>query len=158
MAQGQQGEPNNDAVAGFLERRLLAKSAGTRVASAQMAHARARARRSLPRGAQLQAFLVCLSSALTVSEAAEVAGIPRRTLYNRRERDSEFAAAWDCALEASLGAIEERLRQWVFAEAGGPTLAQVRAAEVLLRLRHPAFRREQAIGCELGVAPDFVMP
>lgn len=41
-----------------------------------------------------------------VSEAAAAASIGRRTAYELRERDPEFAAAWDEAVDAAVDAME----------------------------------------------------
>lgn len=52
------------------------------------------------------AFLDELRKRGNVSEAAAVAGIGRRTAYEVRDRDPEFAAAWDEAIEAAVDAME----------------------------------------------------
>lgn len=44
-------------------------------------------------------FLEVLAESCQVTVAAQAAGIPRRTLYDRRRADLEFARAWDQALE-----------------------------------------------------------
>lgn len=41
-----------------------------------------------------------------MSVACKVAGVPRRTAYDRRESDEQFAAAWDEALEAAADVLE----------------------------------------------------
>lgn len=47
-----------------------------------------------------EAFLVALASGLSVTSAAALAGVARRTVYRHRERDSDFAQAWEDAVEA----------------------------------------------------------
>ena len=41
-----------------------------------------------------------------VNEAARVAGVGRRTVYDRRSRDEDFKRAWDEALEAAIERLE----------------------------------------------------
>ena len=44
-------------------------------------------------------FLAALERSGSVRLAARLAGVGRSTAYDRRERDAEFAAAWDAAFE-----------------------------------------------------------
>lgn len=53
------------------------------------------------------AFLAALERSGMVSEAARAAGVGRRTAYDRRERDEQFAQAWDEALEAATEELEQ---------------------------------------------------
>jgi transposase-like protein len=55
-------------------------------------------------------FLAALRSA-TVSDAARAAGVGRSTVYDRRERDSEFASAWDNVVEESVEELELEARK-----------------------------------------------
>jgi hypothetical protein len=55
-------------------------------------------------------FLEVLATTGNVSRAAELAGVPRRTAYDQRERDPEFAQKWDEALQVSYDAIEHAVR------------------------------------------------
>lgn len=48
-----------------------------------------------------EVFLEALAKLPNVSEAARLAGIDRRTAYNARESDPEFAKAWDDSLATS---------------------------------------------------------
>jgi hypothetical protein len=84
-------------------------------------------------------FLLALAAGLPVTAAAALAGVSRRTLYDYRRRDEEFAEQWDDALEASLGPIEARLER-VAIEGDANSMATVRAAEALLRVRHRQYR------------------
>ena len=58
-------------------------------------------------------FLGALAEFGQVTYAANVSGMARRSLYDRRRKDREFAAAWDDAVEA----FEETLTQRVIATA-----------------------------------------
>jgi hypothetical protein len=51
------------------------------------------------------AFLAALKGA-TVGRAAHAAGVGRRTAYDRRERDPEFAEQWDAAIEEGIEELE----------------------------------------------------
>jgi hypothetical protein len=53
------------------------------------------------------AFLVCLSETGNISEAAAHAGVPRRTVYNWRKTDEDFAREWDEAVEMGVDALED---------------------------------------------------
>ncbi len=61
---------------------------------------RARTRDWTPR------FLEALGRDPRVSEAARQAGIGRRTVYDRRSADPEFAAAWDDVIAGTLDELE----------------------------------------------------
>lgn len=52
-------------------------------------------------------FLEELSKAQSVSAAARSCAVSRTALYNLRENDSEFAAAWDDAIEQGVDALED---------------------------------------------------
>src|SRR5262245_15154974 len=56
-------------------------------------------------------FLKTLAKTPSVTMAAKAAGIPRRTAYDHRERDPEFAQAWDDALNQSLDVLEHQIYQ-----------------------------------------------
>lgn len=58
-------------------------------------------------------FLAALAEFGQVTYAANVCGMARRSLYERRRRDTDFAAQWDDAIEA----FEETLTQRVIATA-----------------------------------------
>jgi hypothetical protein len=105
-----------------------------RVAAEQMATDQ-RARGVAASKARCDAFILAVASGLPVITAASLAGVPRRTLYDLRERDEEFARRWDDALEQSLSNVETRLEEIALT---GPatSMATVRAAEALLRIRY----------------------
>lgn len=61
-----------------------------------------------------KAFLTALAHNGVVTYACEAAGIGRRTAYDRRETDTEFAAAWEDAVEEARDRIEaEAIRRAV---------------------------------------------
>ena len=94
------------------------------------------------------AFLLALSSGLSVSAAAALAGVARRTLYDRRARDEEFARRWDDALDMSVNAIEERFSE-IAMTGDAASMATVRAGEALLRGRSRGHRREASNAFEM---------
>ena len=53
-----------------------------------------------------KAFLTCLRDTGNVTAACMVAKIDRANVYRRRERDAEFKAAWEIALEISIDKLE----------------------------------------------------
>jgi hypothetical protein len=55
-------------------------------------------------------FLELLALTGNVSHAVKLAGLGRRSVYDRRERDPEFARDWDDALQVSYDAIEHAVR------------------------------------------------
>lgn len=78
-----------------------------------------------------EAFLAILSETCNVSEAARAAGIGRRTAYNWRESDPEFAAAWTEAEETAVDALEQVA--WDRAKLGQSD----RMLEILLKAHRP---------------------
>lgn len=57
------------------------------------------------------AFLEALKEGYSVSHASARVGWDRSTLYKNRQRDSEFAAAWDEAIEAGTDKLEDEARR-----------------------------------------------
>src|SRR5581483_8003267 len=66
-------------------------------------------KKSLPRWGK--AFLARLRESGNVRLSCEAAGIDRKTAYNRRSADPEFAAAWDTALDEAADLLEEEARR-----------------------------------------------
>ena len=58
-----------------------------------------------------ETFLEQFRLTCNVSHAARSAGIGRRTVYDWREADPEFAAAWDEAEEEAIDALELAARE-----------------------------------------------
>lgn len=56
---------------------------------------------------QRDRFLDALARTASVTAASQAAGIGRRTAYNWRNADEEFASAWDDALESGTDALED---------------------------------------------------
>ena len=54
-------------------------------------------------------FLAALGETASVTKAAEVIGITRRTAYDWRESDTAFAEAWDKAVELGTNALEDEM-------------------------------------------------
>src|ERR1700691_189551 len=53
------------------------------------------------------AFLDALANGLSATGAATAAGIGRRTAYDWRKADPDFAAAWDLAVESGTDILED---------------------------------------------------
>lgn len=98
-----------------------------------------------------------------VTKACESAGIGRRSAYEWREADPEFAAEWDEAVEAGTEELEEEARRRAFSGVDEPVFYQGEVCgEVrkysdtllifLLKGRRPEKYREN-IKAELG-GPD----
>lgn len=69
---------------------------------------------ALPEAQRKELFLAALRKAPHITAAAKAAGWNRSWAYRLRERDSEFAAAWDDALEEALDLCEEELHRRAF--------------------------------------------
>jgi hypothetical protein len=69
-------------------------------------------------------FLDALASSPNVSAAARLAGIDRKTAYNWREQSSEFAEAWDDAIETSTDYLEAEARRRAFEGCDEPVFYQ----------------------------------
>jgi hypothetical protein len=65
-------------------------------------------RRRKPRSWQ-EKFLEALAKLGVVSYAAKAAGVGRRTAYDLRESDPDFAARWDEAAEESIEVLEHEV-------------------------------------------------
>jgi hypothetical protein len=52
-------------------------------------------------------FLDALAHGLSATGGASAAGVGRRTVYNWREADPEFAKAWDLAVESGTDLLED---------------------------------------------------
>ncbi|HXH11169.1 MAG TPA: terminase [Alphaproteobacteria bacterium] len=56
-------------------------------------------------------FLAHLRQTANVTEAAQMINMARRSLYDARERDPEFAKQWDDAVEEATDALEREARR-----------------------------------------------
>src|SRR4051812_19763644 len=60
-----------------------------------------------PENQQQATFLETLSETANVKVAAAAAGVCRRTVYNWRNADTDFAAAWEEAAKLGTAALED---------------------------------------------------
>jgi hypothetical protein len=81
-------------------------------------------------------FLKTLAKTPSVTMAAKAAGIPRRTAYDHREKDPQFAQAWDDALNQSLDVLEHEVYQRALKD-------DAQLAMFLLKAHRPAIYRER---------------
>lgn len=85
-------------------------------------------------------WLTAYSEHGTVTAACKVIGISRDTAYRTRNREPEFAAAWDAAENAVTTILEKTLIEIALDSSRGNE--QVRALEFALKSRRPAKYRE----------------
>ena len=57
------------------------------------------------------AFLAGLEDGMTIAAASKAAGAGRRTMYDWREADTDFAAAWDDAYETGTDVLEDEAKR-----------------------------------------------
>jgi hypothetical protein len=65
----------------------------------------------------------------------KAAGVSRRTVYDHRERDEDFAEKWDDALNQSLDVLEHEVYQRAIK-------GDAQLAMFILKAHRPAFYRE----------------
>jgi hypothetical protein len=80
-------------------------------------------------------FLRTLAKTPSVTMAAKAAGINRRTAYDHKELDPEFAKKWEDALDQSLDVLEHAVYQRALTE-------DAQLAMFLLRAHRPTTYRE----------------
>lgn len=56
------------------------------------------------------AFITALCDGFSVSRAAKLAGVPRRTAYNYRESNADFRAVWDDAVDCGTDLLEDEAK------------------------------------------------
>jgi len=83
-------------------------------------------------------FLVGLSVGFPIDIASALAGHTPSAFYRRRQRDQDFRQQWVDAVEQSTEPILQRLEEVALSDA--PSMVTVRAAEAVLKARHPALR------------------
>jgi AcrR family transcriptional regulator len=59
----------------------------------------------------MEAFLERLRGGASIAQAAKIAGIPRRTVYEWRDQSEDFRKAWDEAIEEGTDLLEDAARQ-----------------------------------------------
>jgi AcrR family transcriptional regulator len=69
-----------------------------------------RTRRRVSKAKQKQ-FLELVANAYSVTYAAAAVGVNRRTMYRLKDKDDEFAAAWDDAWEAGADVVSDEIRR-----------------------------------------------
>lgn len=105
------------------------------------------------------AFCNALAESCNVGKACEAAGIGRMTAYEWRKADSEFATAWDSALQVGLSALEDEAHRRAFDGVDKPVFQQgqqvgaVREysdalAIFMLKAHNPAKYRENQPGTQ----------
>ena len=57
------------------------------------------------------AFLAGLEDGMTIAAASKAVGAGRRTMYDWREADTDFAAAWDDAYETGTDVLEDEAKR-----------------------------------------------
>lgn len=77
-----------------------------------------------------ETFLSVFRETCNVSEAVRAAGVGRRTVYDWRDADPVFAAAWDEAEEEAVDALEAAARQRAMTTSD-------RLMEILLKAHRP---------------------
>lgn len=84
-------------------------------------------------------FLNVLADSCNVSAACRAAGVARSAMYEWRDEDPEFAAAWREAEEQAADELEQVA--WDRARSG----LSDRMLEILLKAHRPKYREKQAI-------------
>jgi hypothetical protein len=60
------------------------------------------------------AFIAVLADTCNVTAAAAAIGVSRQALYNRREVDAEFAAAWQAAEKLGVEGMKDEIKRRAF--------------------------------------------
>jgi hypothetical protein len=114
-------------------------------------------------------FLHAFGDTHLVSDAAKLAGIGRRTAYDRRLKDPEFATAWAAIEEHSTDLLESEAyrravdgwRERPILDDDGHVVGEVRKFSdallmFLLKARRPAVYRGQSVVWRRGAPTEFV--
>jgi len=99
-------------------------------------------------------FLRALALGSTVSNAAATAGISRRRVYELREDDAEFAAAWASAIEEGTDLLEDEATRRAYRGVDTPCIYRGKIGDTyrtysdtllifLLKARRPEKYRER---------------
>src|SRR5262249_28657666 len=114
------------------------------LALANKTHVSSRARTRL--GLWKAKFLEVLEVTPSVTVAAKAAGIDRTVAYDYRNKDPQFAEAWDAALQASVDRLEHQAWKFAIRLEGADTAtasARERMAEFMLRAHRPSVYSEK---------------
>ena len=71
-----------------------------------------------------EAFFAALAETANVTKACAAIAITRRTAYNWREADPEFAAGWDRAMKAAVLGLEDEAHRRAFEGVDKPVFYQ----------------------------------
>ena len=71
-----------------------------------------------------EAFFAALAETANVTKACAAIAITRRTAYNWREADPEFAAGWDRAMKAAVLGLEDEAHRRAFEGLDKPVFYQ----------------------------------
>jgi len=96
-------------------------------------------------------FLRSLAKSPSVSLAAQQAGISRRSAYNAREADPEFAEAWDDALNQSVDTLEHSIYQRALKD-------DSQLAMFILKAFRPFYRESSRMELDARVCGVLVLP
>jgi hypothetical protein len=124
----------------------MKKPAETNALASHKSYAPARARTR--KGAWRAVFLRALAKTPSVTVACKTAGVNRRTAYDHRERDAEFAEQWDSALNESLDVLEHEIYQRALKD-------DAQLAMFLLKAHRPEVYREN-VRHEVGLLGGVV--
>jgi hypothetical protein len=88
--------------------------------------------------AKREAFLTALVETANVAGAARSVGLPSRSPYRLREKDADFSAAWDAALDEAYSKLELMLlRRATYGEGcDGADTPAISTSFALALLRH----------------------
>ncbi len=84
-----------------------------------------------------QTFLEHLRETCNVTESAQVAGVSRTALYERRAIDPELAKAWDDAVEQATDALEKEARRRALDGVEKPVHFQGKRVDVIKEYSDP---------------------
>lgn len=94
-------------------------------------------------------FLESLRAMPNVKRACEAAGIGRKTVYDYRDEDSTFAAAWDRAIEDGKDEIRKRIQARLE--------ESDRILELAARLWLPEYKDKLELSGKLDVPPALTV-
>ena len=88
--------------------------------------------------AKQEAFLAALADTASVAGAARAVGVPESSPYKIREKDVNFRAGWDAALDRAYARLELMLlRRATFGEqCDGPETPAISSSVAMALLRH----------------------
>lgn len=106
---------------------------------------------------QKRAWLAALARKGTVRGACAVSGVERGIIYYWRERDPEFAAAWEAALEDFADGIEEGIYEVGQTDKGMPRLIALLAGAKRFRPQYWVEKRQEQHDVNVTIRADDVI-